>query len=48
MQEKIIMYLDIIKKIKELNIDFQELEHAKSNSCEDSKAFRQQAGFDGI
>jgi len=48
MQEKINMYLNIIKKLKELSIDFQELEHEESKSCDDSKLFRQQAWFDWI
>lgn len=42
------MYIDIIKKLKELNIEFQELEHEVSKSCYDSKMFREQAWFDWV
>lgn len=48
MQEKIIMYKDIIKKLNDLIIEYSELQHEESKSCDDSKTFRQQAGFDGI
>lgn len=42
------MYIDIINKLKELNIEYIEIEHAVSKSCDDSKLFRQQAWFDWI
>lgn len=42
------MYKNIIEKLKKLNIDFDELDHEESKSCDDSKSFRQQAWFDWI
>ena len=48
MSKKINMYWEIIKKLNELNIEFQELNHEESKSCDDSKLFRQQAWFDWI
>ena len=48
MQKKVIMYKNILKKLKELNIEFNELDHEESKSCDDSKIFREQAWFDWI
>ena len=48
MQEKIVMYKNIIKKLKKLKIEYSELDHAESKSCNDSKTFREQAWFDWI
>lgn len=42
------MYKNIIEKLKKLNIDFKELDHEESKSCDDSKNFREQAWFDWI
>lgn len=42
------MYKDIIKKLKDLKIEYSELSHEQSKSCDDSKTFREQAWFDGI
>lgn len=44
----IIMYKNIIKILNDLNIDFCELEHEESKSCDDSKNFREKAWFDWI
>jgi len=35
------MYNNIIKILKENNIEFDEIEHGISTSCEDSKKFRE-------
>jgi hypothetical protein len=37
------MYKDIINKLNELNISFDEFEHEESKSCNDSKTFREEA-----
>lgn len=42
------MYKDIINKLNELNISFDEFEHEESKTCNDSKSFREEAWFDGI
>lgn len=42
------MYIKILKKLKELNIDFDEIEHEESKSCLDSKKFRTEAWLSWI
>lgn len=42
------MYKNIIKILKENNIEFDEIEHEISESCEDSKKFREEAWLVGL
>ncbi|MDD3793456.1 MAG: YbaK/EbsC family protein [Candidatus Gracilibacteria bacterium] len=42
------MYENIKKILKEREIIFDEIEHCESQSCDDSKRFRAEAGLDGI
>jgi hypothetical protein len=37
------MYKNIIKTLKENNIEFDEINHEISKTCDDSKKFREQA-----
>ncbi|PZM85581.1 hypothetical protein DLH72_01920 [Candidatus Gracilibacteria bacterium] len=42
------MFENILKILKENNIDFDLVEHEESKSCEDSKNFREKLGLSGI
>lgn len=42
------MYNNIIKILKENNIEFDEIEHGISTSCEDSKKFRENVWLTGL
>ena len=42
------MYNNIIKILKENNIEFDEIEHNVSTTCEDSKKFREDAWLTGL
>lgn len=42
------LYENIIKILKEMHISFDEIEHGESQSCEDSKRFRDEACLDWV
>jgi len=42
------MYNNIVKILKDNNIEFDEIEHEISNSCDDSKRIREKAWLSGV